>query len=660
MSGIGGGVGGGGGGGGNSESIGWTLNLVNSVIGVSLLSMPFCFRKCGIILSIVLIVLSSLVNRFSCYLLLKSSVLAKRRNYELLAFHTYGSAGKLLVEVCVLGFLLGTCIAYFVVIGDIGPRLVSQALDIPNGPQLRAVVMTLLGMFVALPLALLRRVDSLTSFSMLSLGLYIFLVLKMLSEAMTNTARHSSSSSEDILWNEINYWDSTHVFSSLPIFSMSLSCQTQLFAIFDSSMILHNNDINSLSKMMSSVNRSLNICLAIYIMVGVCGYVAFSDQPFGGNILLYLPSGFVSTFTLVAFVMTVLISFPLCLFPCRTSLHSLLSRKGTTPLISTTSPSIHMSDQHFKMLTILLIIVTIGVSIILPYIEIVLAILGSTIGAVICFILPALIFMRVTTKNTTERLLAKLVVITGVFILIICTFSTLNDIYFVKNINNNNNIAEDIVAKTADPSSLPKEKPIIHTDIPLINNNKDNNQLNGDKKDDNKRLENHIKQKISQLVNDQKGPSVVSVVTAIVDTNKAKRQEELLQRLEKQQLEHKKLLEQQLRQQNEIIDQLKRHNKLHEENNNNNKLVVEDHHHQQQQQHKELVINNTAMDDRKILLPKNVVTNNNNNNSKDSKSIGDQQQQQQQQQVINEPPILPQKHINNNNNNNNFKSLREL
>lgn len=563
-----------------NDEFGWTINLVNSIIGVSLLSMPFCFKKCGIVLSIVLILLSALLNRFSCYLLLKSAIIAKRRNYELLAFHTFGSTGKLMVELSVLGFLLGTCIAFFVVIGDIGPSLVSQLFGVSNGPQLRAFVMTFLGMFVALPLGLLRRVDSLTSFSMLSFGLYVFLVIKMFSEAFDNI---SDKKSENV-WQRINYWDSSHVFSSVPIFSMALSCQTQLFAIFDSSL-LHNNDSNTLQRMSETVNRSLNICSAIYISVGISGYIAFWSQPFGGNILLILPSGFISTFTLIAFVFTVLISFPLCLFPCRTSLHSLLSKKGTTSFLSTASPSIHMSDRHFKILTVVLIVTTIGISILLPYIEFVLGILGSTIGAVICFIFPALIFINLTAKNTTERIMAQFVVIIGSFILIICTFSTLNEICFVKNTN----LIENIETSKLLPLNRINENPVLKKSlIDKTYENKQSIRVNG-------------------------FPNELRVPLPSMDANKVKRQEELLQRLEKQQIEHKKLLEQQ----KELFNEMKKHNQLYH-SLENKKLVVNEKNPSNNSHSNDFIktndsINNYINDSKQQII--------NSNNNKNEKSI---------------------------------------
>src|SRR5690606_3590341 len=143
--------------------------LSNSIIGVSILAMPLCFKQCGVLLSIAIVLLSAWVNQFSCYLLLKSSIINRRRNYELLAYDVFGSSGKTLVEVSILLFLLGTCVAFFVIVGDSGPSLISQIFSIENSPHLRALTLTFLAMCVILPLGLLRNVENLTSLSMMSL-----------------------------------------------------------------------------------------------------------------------------------------------------------------------------------------------------------------------------------------------------------------------------------------------------------------------------------------------------------------------------------------------------------------------------------------------------------------------------------------------------------
>ncbi|KFM74120.1 putative sodium-coupled neutral amino acid transporter 10, partial [Stegodyphus mimosarum] len=63
----------------------------------------------------------------------------------------------------------------------------------------------------------------------------------------------------------------------------------------------------------------------------------------------------------------------------------------------------------------------------LPNIEFVLGIIGSTIGTLICLIFPAIMFIHDTSKNTTEKRMAQILMGIGVFILIACTYSTLHE-----------------------------------------------------------------------------------------------------------------------------------------------------------------------------------------------------------------------------------------
>ena len=45
------------------------------------------------------------------------------------------------IEVCMIGFLGGTCIAFFVVMGDLAPPIISEFLTIENNDRLRVGVL---------------------------------------------------------------------------------------------------------------------------------------------------------------------------------------------------------------------------------------------------------------------------------------------------------------------------------------------------------------------------------------------------------------------------------------------------------------------------------------------------------------------------------------
>jgi sodium-coupled neutral amino acid transporter 10 len=210
------------------------------------------------------------ITRTVCYFLLKAGTITKRRNFEMLAWHTFGSGGKFIVEISIIGFLVGTLIAFFVVIGDLGPEIISELFNIENNYALRNIIMTgkidlkntyllffqriyvlkycvfnlALSLFVALPLGLLRNVDSLSSVSSASVLFYIFLVFKVsliyiiiicciciynvfcffkqiLSEGLGPLLSGTFDPE-----NKVNYWRPSGVLQCIPIFSMALSCQT--------------------------------------------------------------------------------------------------------------------------------------------------------------------------------------------------------------------------------------------------------------------------------------------------------------------------------------------------------------------------------------------------------------------------------------------------
>ena len=122
--------------------------------------------------------LSGLLVKATSYFLVKCAIIARRRNYEtlgrfhvssllmeickdsiqiiiwrtpctnklclidiVLAFHVFGAAGKMAIEVSMIGFLGGTCIAFFVVMGDLAPPIIAGHLGIDNSEKLRIGVL---------------------------------------------------------------------------------------------------------------------------------------------------------------------------------------------------------------------------------------------------------------------------------------------------------------------------------------------------------------------------------------------------------------------------------------------------------------------------------------------------------------------------------------
>ncbi|XP_024890824.1 putative sodium-coupled neutral amino acid transporter 10 isoform X1 [Temnothorax curvispinosus] len=383
------------------------MTLANSIIGVSVLAMPFCFKQCGIVLAVLVLLLCSALSRLACHFLVKSAVISRRRNFELLAFHAFGHMGKFLAELFIIGFMLGTCIAYFVVVGDLGPQIICKMMS-KNPADIRTSLLIFTGVFIILPLGLLRNIDSLSSICTATIVFYVCLVLKIMGESTLHIFVGD-------WFDSVNYWRPAGILQCLPIFSMALFCQTQLFEIYETIPNV------SLEKMNDVVRGALNICTLVYMCVGLFGYIAFCTQPFTGNILLSFEPSITSELIKLGFVFSVAFSFPLVIFPCRASLNSLLFRRVYTHESSVN----YLPESRFRCLTIVIVSISMTIGILVPNIEFVLGIVGSTIGVMICLIFPTVFFISISSKNTNERLVAQGILIVGVWIMILGTYANL-------------------------------------------------------------------------------------------------------------------------------------------------------------------------------------------------------------------------------------------
>ncbi|XP_017019903.1 putative sodium-coupled neutral amino acid transporter 10 [Drosophila kikkawai] len=390
---------------------GHVMTLANSIIGVGILAMPFCFQKCGIVLSILLLVLSNGITRVCCHYLIKTSLLTRRKSFELLGLHAFGASGKLLVELCIIGYLIGTCITYFVVVGDLGPQIIAKlfAINVAEHLHLRSLVMVVVTVVCIVPLGMLRNVDSLSAVCTASIGFYVCLMLKIVLEAESHIAAND--------WTEkVLYWEPAGVLQCLPIFSMALSCQMQLFEVFESI----NNQ--SLDKLNGIVRNATWICTFVYISVGFFGYVAFCTHTFSGNILVNLSTSFGSDIIKIGFVLSIAFSFPLVIFPCRASIYSLLYRKGHT------ESSSYIPEQRFRLITVFIVGFSLCVALVIPSVELIIGLVGSTIGVAICIMFPASSFRKIIKKESMERTLAQFVFVSGFLLMILGTYANLSAI----------------------------------------------------------------------------------------------------------------------------------------------------------------------------------------------------------------------------------------
>jgi sodium-coupled neutral amino acid transporter 10 len=312
------------------------------------------------------------------------------------------------VELSIIGFLMGTCIAFFVVIGDLCPILVIRLFNLKNvdHDSLRFWLIIFTTIIFIIPLSLQKNLQSLTFVCKASIAFYICLTIKTVLESF------SRFQSDGNWLSHISLWNSENLLQCLPIFSMAMSCQMQLFEIYE--------NITSFDRIRQNIFHATSICLVVYSIIGFFGYAAFYNQTLSGNILVNFSPSIANNIITLGFILSIACSFPLVIFPCRTSLSSLIYRR-----VHHSDISPYVPESRYKPLTIFIIVLTMIFGILIPSVEVIIGFVGSTIGTLICIIFPATTFVKIMQRNTTEKLFAQLLIVVGFVIMILGTYSNL-------------------------------------------------------------------------------------------------------------------------------------------------------------------------------------------------------------------------------------------
>ncbi|KAI8910478.1 transmembrane amino acid transporter protein-domain-containing protein [Gorgonomyces haynaldii] len=415
------------------------IDLINTILGTGLISLPFAFAVCGLGTSTLLLLVAVLSTWYSLHLLVtvaeqalsfqyapRTTILTTlgEPSYSGLAHLCMGPIGQTLADGCMFLACLGFATSYLVSIGDVMPPLASLFVSDPT--LLMLFENRLLWMFLFLvliyPLACSKRVEDYWWFSGLCLLCAIYLALLVL----FNCSLQSRPQTEP--WFKFP----EEGYQTLGIFIFAFTCHQNIFSIYadmDALYLGHPLDSRKLNQIKSVVNVSVFSVGFLYLVIGITGYYALGSDAKIISIDNFPPNLF--TFVgRIAYAMLAALSFPIQAHPdlpiSRPS--STTTRRRSTPRRqrslsavyeplnsnATYSPSLTAidppptKDTRQRTLTWIIIVLSYGFAILVPNLDTILSIVGASGGVYICFILPCIFYHKLGPDLLWQRVGALL------------------------------------------------------------------------------------------------------------------------------------------------------------------------------------------------------------------------------------------------------------
>ena len=351
-------------------------NLANSTIGAGILALPIVLSYCGLVPGVALVVAMGLMADFSLNLLtsVAKTMPQNRLTYEDAGVMFLGGAkGSKLVEICTIGINFGAVTAYVIILGDMIVPLAKLVFPDDSIMTSREVLTLILATGAMLPLALLRRINSLRYASLLSLAMVItFVVVVLVDSATKSSNSHISGRHEDIAWFRL----SSDLFKGVPLITFAFACHTNLFPVL--------KEMPTLKRFSHAIHASTLTCGTLYLTAGIAGYVVFLSQTRGNLLVGYPDDSVLFNILRALFCLTMVLTYPLAGYPVRLSVDRMLFPKAAR----------EMTTARLVGVTVGIWVAAVSLALAVPNVTVVFGLVGSTASMFTSYILPGLLFYR--------------------------------------------------------------------------------------------------------------------------------------------------------------------------------------------------------------------------------------------------------------------------
>jgi amino acid permease len=383
-----------------------TFNLSATIVGGGVLSLPFAFSKCGVVLGSLLMVVAAIVTERSLYLLCLCARLTGATSYGEVGKVAFGKYMEYFISFVLFVFLMFILVAYMVLVQDIWTSIVEivTGIESANPSVVLLVILVLMS-----PFLFQRTLHALRFNCYIGFGSVSILCLSLCHHAWTTP------------WPEpLLLWTSSigDVLFAFPIIILSF------MSIFNILPIQGALIQPSRGRVLLVIDGAVASCFLMTLPFGLAGYL-YAGVETDGNILRNADhqSDWMFFLGRLGCGITVMLALAMLLLPCRASLLELVDVfvngphvapvEEEIPLVATNESKAATNKSKRSTLMdndVIHYAATIGIAttcyvaaIRAPGVAVVWSLCGSFMAFLIAFILPAACYLEIQRAHPTHE-----------------------------------------------------------------------------------------------------------------------------------------------------------------------------------------------------------------------------------------------------------------
>ncbi|KAH0791191.1 Transmembrane amino acid transporter protein [Histomonas meleagridis] len=386
------------------SAVATVMNLLNSMIGAGILSVPNSFINCGIFISILILVIMAVLSLIATFMVI---ILAHKKGatgLSELAFKILGKPGSLSLSILNLLFLITALTSYLILAGDsFFSWFKLGGIDLESSTWIRAISILIYAVVLPIALTIPRNISFLQYFSTATVFCVTFFVVVIIYKSIDFMVKNHGFEAT------VTYakFDIT-AFSSLSIYGLSFA----LPAVVLPPLRLFDTNIRK-RKIVSTF--SIAICAFLVCISGVFGYLNFGTSC-DGNVLKSFPDNdIVIIIVRVAFFIIVSCAYPMVSQSVMGAWDQLVFKDNSPERLPWGKRALVLFLTH---------IIALLLAMFLPTAKPILSVGGALGGCLVDFVYPALFWLFTHKDKGFGHWKNILCILLGIFGLVAAVIST--------------------------------------------------------------------------------------------------------------------------------------------------------------------------------------------------------------------------------------------